>query len=67
MQGHIWRTGFQGNELEAIVFDDVVEALKTWHASGIKARERTAARESRVQNHQFLSRDLNIGEQIRLL
>ncbi|KAK9150148.1 hypothetical protein Syun_008457 [Stephania yunnanensis] len=36
LQGHIWRTGFQGNELEAVVFDDVVEALKTWHASGIK-------------------------------
>ncbi|KAK9106775.1 hypothetical protein Syun_022786 [Stephania yunnanensis] len=32
-----------------------------------QARERTAGRESRVQNHQFLSRDLNIGEQIQLL
>ncbi|KAK9128092.1 hypothetical protein Syun_016889 [Stephania yunnanensis] len=31
-----------------------------------QARERTAARKSRVQNHQFLSRDLNIGEQIQL-
>ncbi|KAK9152790.1 hypothetical protein Sjap_000270 [Stephania japonica] len=36
LQGHIWRTGFQGNELEAVVFHDVVEALKNWHASGIK-------------------------------
>lgn len=36
MQGHIWRTGFSGNELEGIVFDDVPEALERWHALGIK-------------------------------
>ncbi|CAN0891271.1 Probable bifunctional methylthioribulose-1-phosphate dehydratase/enolase-phosphatase E1 [Linum grandiflorum] len=36
LQGHIWRTGFQNNELEGVVYDDVVEALKSWHALGIK-------------------------------
>lgn len=36
MQGHIWRTGFQNNELEGVVFEDVPEALQKWHASGIK-------------------------------
>ncbi|XP_057505643.1 probable bifunctional methylthioribulose-1-phosphate dehydratase/enolase-phosphatase E1 1 isoform X2 [Actinidia eriantha] len=36
LQGHIWRTGFQNNELEGVVFDDVPEALEKWHALGIK-------------------------------
>ncbi|KAG8386326.1 hypothetical protein BUALT_Bualt03G0137300 [Buddleja alternifolia] len=36
LQGHIWRTGFQRNEIEAVVFDDVPEALEKWHALGIK-------------------------------
>lgn len=36
IQGHIWRTGFQNNEIEGVVFDDVPEALENWHASGIK-------------------------------
>ncbi|CAH9115679.1 unnamed protein product [Cuscuta europaea] len=36
LQGHIWRTGFQNNELEAIVYDDVPEALEKWNALGIK-------------------------------
>ncbi|XP_073143785.1 probable bifunctional methylthioribulose-1-phosphate dehydratase/enolase-phosphatase E1 1 [Henckelia pumila] len=36
LQGHIWQTGFQNNEIEAIVFDDVPEALEKWHALGIK-------------------------------
>ncbi|XP_059661501.1 probable bifunctional methylthioribulose-1-phosphate dehydratase/enolase-phosphatase E1 1 [Cornus florida] len=36
LQGHIWRTGFQNNELKGIVFDDVPEAIEKWHASGIK-------------------------------
>lgn len=36
MQGHIWRTGFQSNELVGVVFDDVPEALERWDASGIK-------------------------------
>lgn len=36
MQGHIWRTGFQRNEIESVVFDDVPEALEKWHALGIK-------------------------------
>ncbi|XP_040990040.1 probable bifunctional methylthioribulose-1-phosphate dehydratase/enolase-phosphatase E1 isoform X2 [Juglans microcarpa x Juglans regia] len=36
LQGHIWRTGFETNELEAVVFEDVPEALEKWHALGIK-------------------------------
>lgn len=36
LQGHIWRTGFQSNELEGVVFEDVPIALKKWQASGIK-------------------------------
>ncbi|KAJ6837193.1 putative bifunctional methylthioribulose-1-phosphate dehydratase/enolase-phosphatase E1 1 isoform X2 [Iris pallida] len=36
LQGHIWRTGFGNNELQGIVFEDVPEALKKWHANGIK-------------------------------
>ncbi|XP_043688926.1 probable bifunctional methylthioribulose-1-phosphate dehydratase/enolase-phosphatase E1 1 isoform X2 [Telopea speciosissima] len=36
LQGHIWRTGFQNNELEGVVFEDVLHALQKWHASGIK-------------------------------
>ncbi|KAG5551269.1 hypothetical protein RHGRI_009628 [Rhododendron griersonianum] len=36
LQGHIWRTGFQNNELKGIVFDDVPEALENWHTLGIK-------------------------------
>ncbi|KAI4322955.1 hypothetical protein L6164_022600 [Bauhinia variegata] len=36
LQGHIWRTGFENNELEGAVFDDVPEALEKWSALGIK-------------------------------
>lgn len=36
LQGHIWRTGFENNELEGVVFEDVPEALARWHGSGIK-------------------------------
>ncbi|KAJ4809905.1 Enolase-phosphatase E1 [Rhynchospora pubera] len=36
LQGHIWRTGFESKEIQGVVFDDVPEALKRWHASGIK-------------------------------
>ncbi|ESW21464.1 hypothetical protein PHAVU_005G072900 [Phaseolus vulgaris] len=36
LQGHIWRTGYESNELEGIVFDDVPEALEKWHALGVK-------------------------------
>ncbi|KAH7670340.1 Enolase-phosphatase E1 protein [Dioscorea alata] len=36
LQGHIWRTGFQSNELQGVVYEDVPEALKKWHADGIK-------------------------------
>ncbi|KAJ0053657.1 hypothetical protein Pint_02283 [Pistacia integerrima] len=34
--GHIWRTGFQNNELVGILYDDVPEVLERWHAAGIK-------------------------------
>ncbi|CAL9243455.1 unnamed protein product [Arabidopsis halleri] len=36
LQGHIWRTGFECNELESVVFEDVADALEKWHSSGIK-------------------------------
>lgn len=36
LQGHIWRTGFDNNELEGVVFEDVPEALERWHTTGIK-------------------------------
>ncbi|XP_074575025.1 putative bifunctional methylthioribulose-1-phosphate dehydratase/enolase-phosphatase E1 [Curcuma longa] len=36
LQGHIWRTGFEHKELQGVVYDDVPEALKKWHESGIK-------------------------------
>ncbi|XP_031255320.1 probable bifunctional methylthioribulose-1-phosphate dehydratase/enolase-phosphatase E1 2 isoform X2 [Pistacia vera] len=36
LQGHIWRTGFQNNELVGILYDDVPEVLERWHAAGIK-------------------------------
>ncbi|KAG6494051.1 hypothetical protein ZIOFF_049069 [Zingiber officinale] len=36
LQGHIWRTGFENKELQGVVYDDVPEALKKWHESGIK-------------------------------
>ncbi|OAY54879.1 probable bifunctional methylthioribulose-1-phosphate dehydratase/enolase-phosphatase E1 isoform X2 [Manihot esculenta] len=35
-EGHIWRTGFEKNELEGVVFEDVPEALEKWHSLGIK-------------------------------
>ncbi|KAK0589153.1 hypothetical protein LWI29_010388 [Acer saccharum] len=35
-KAHIWRTGFQCNELVGAVFDDVPEALERWQAAGIK-------------------------------
>ncbi|KAK9209194.1 hypothetical protein WN944_001558 [Citrus x changshan-huyou] len=36
LQGHIWRTGFDSNELVGEVFDDVPEALEKWHSLGTK-------------------------------
>ncbi|CAL9120686.1 unnamed protein product [Musa textilis] len=36
LQGHIWRTGFENRELQAVVYEDVPEALLKWHANGIK-------------------------------
>ncbi|KAL6975412.1 hypothetical protein U1Q18_024208 [Sarracenia purpurea var. burkii] len=36
LQGHIWRTGFQMDELEGVVFEDVPKALEKWHDLGVK-------------------------------
>ncbi|XP_057809868.1 probable bifunctional methylthioribulose-1-phosphate dehydratase/enolase-phosphatase E1 isoform X1 [Salvia miltiorrhiza] len=36
LQGHIWRGGFDSNEIEAVVYDDVPEALEKWQAMGLK-------------------------------
>ncbi|XP_019250054.1 PREDICTED: probable bifunctional methylthioribulose-1-phosphate dehydratase/enolase-phosphatase E1 1 isoform X2 [Nicotiana attenuata] len=36
LQGHIWQTGFENNELEGLVFDDVPQALEKWASSGFK-------------------------------
>ncbi|XP_076903646.1 putative bifunctional methylthioribulose-1-phosphate dehydratase/enolase-phosphatase E1 [Bidens hawaiensis] len=36
LQGHIWRTGFEKNEIKGVVYDDVPPALERWHASGVK-------------------------------
>ncbi|XP_030549749.1 probable bifunctional methylthioribulose-1-phosphate dehydratase/enolase-phosphatase E1 isoform X1 [Rhodamnia argentea] len=36
LQGHIWRTGFQNQELKGVVFEDVPVALEKWNALGIK-------------------------------
>eukprot|EP00268_Persea_americana_P020416 TRINITY_DN2059_c0_g1_i1.p1 TRINITY_DN2059_c0_g1~~TRINITY_DN2059_c0_g1_i1.p1 ORF type:complete len:522 (-),score=105.34 TRINITY_DN2059_c0_g1_i1:115-1680(-) len=36
LQGHIWRTGYENNELKGIVFEDVPVAFEKWHAMGIK-------------------------------
>lgn len=36
LQGHIWRTGYKNGELNGQVFDDVPDALRMWHARGIK-------------------------------
>ncbi|XP_062104658.1 probable bifunctional methylthioribulose-1-phosphate dehydratase/enolase-phosphatase E1 2 [Humulus lupulus] len=36
LQGHIWKIGFQSNQLVGVLFDDVAEALERWHALGFK-------------------------------
>ena len=36
LQGHVWRTGFECQEIKGVVFEDVPPALEKWHASGIK-------------------------------
>ncbi|XP_050943885.1 probable bifunctional methylthioribulose-1-phosphate dehydratase/enolase-phosphatase E1 isoform X2 [Cucumis melo] len=36
LQGHIWLTGFENNELKGEVFEDVPRALERWHALGTK-------------------------------
>lgn len=35
LQGRIWRSGYQGGELKAPLFDDVAGALRTWHERGV--------------------------------
>ncbi|KAL6626544.1 hypothetical protein ACP70R_030270 [Stipagrostis hirtigluma subsp. patula] len=36
LQGHVWRTGFESQEIKGVVFEDVPPALEKWHARGIK-------------------------------
>ncbi|RAL38141.1 hypothetical protein DM860_000835 [Cuscuta australis] len=36
LQGHVWRTGFQNNELQGIVYNDVPKALEKWNDLGFK-------------------------------
>ncbi|KAF3794501.1 putative bifunctional methylthioribulose-1-phosphate dehydratase/enolase-phosphatase E1 [Nymphaea thermarum] len=36
LQGHIWRTGYENNELKGVFFEDVPKALAQWHAMGVK-------------------------------
>ncbi|KAI3755776.1 hypothetical protein L1987_55582 [Smallanthus sonchifolius] len=36
LQGHIWRTGFEKNEIKGVVYDDVPQAFERWHTSGVK-------------------------------
>ncbi|XP_068640113.1 probable bifunctional methylthioribulose-1-phosphate dehydratase/enolase-phosphatase E1 1 isoform X2 [Aristolochia californica] len=36
LQGHVWRTGFESNQLQGVFFEDVPEALERWHSMGIK-------------------------------
>ncbi|MBL7499926.1 acireductone synthase [Frankia sp. CNm7] len=35
LQGRIWAAGFAAGELTGVFFDDVVPALRRWHAAGI--------------------------------
>lgn len=34
LQGRIWRLGFDGGEIQGVVYDDVAEALARWHGTG---------------------------------
>lgn len=36
LQDHVWRIGFQTNQLVGVLFDDVAEALERWHSLGFK-------------------------------
>jgi 5-methylthioribose kinase len=36
LQGLIWQEGYERGELRGHVYEDAVEALRTWHASGLK-------------------------------
>lgn len=36
LQGLIWREGYEAGELKGVVYDDAVEYLHRWHASGLK-------------------------------
>jgi enolase-phosphatase E1 len=36
LQGMIWRDGYQRGEFEAPVYPDAVDALRRWHAAGIR-------------------------------
>ena len=36
LQGMIWRSGYESGRLRAHVYQDAVQALRKWHAAGIK-------------------------------
>ncbi|CAM6096373.1 unnamed protein product [Calypogeia fissa] len=36
LQGHIWRSGYEKGELQGVVYDDVPQALASWHNAGSK-------------------------------
>lgn len=38
LQGRIWEQGFKTGALRAVLFDDVAEVLRAWHALGLQLR-----------------------------
>jgi len=36
LQGRIWQEGFERGELHGHIYEDAVEALRAWHAAGLK-------------------------------
>lgn len=49
-QGHMWRTGFESNQLKGVVYEDVPDALHKWQAKGIKVKR---ARSLSLKQHIF--------------
>jgi enolase-phosphatase E1 len=36
LQGIVWKTGYESGELQSHVYEDAVNALRKWHADGLK-------------------------------
>src|SRR3546814_10831825 len=36
LQGRIWRQGYEAGEIKGDIYPDAVQALKRWHAAGLK-------------------------------